>query len=87
MFCYQNIENLQLPVNDIFVRLPSDEHQIASPTEDRIAIGRAVAVEPVQVLVQDRRADFLEENFVPGSGRRIRKQQAIDDLGDDPVAD
>ena len=75
-----DVEDFHLALGDHAVGLAADEPQVGPAAVDRVAVDRAVAVEPVEVLVEDGLADLLQ------CSRRVRArswpgQSRVDDLG------
>ena len=55
-----DVEHFHLALHDLAIGLIVDELQVGPAAEDRIAVGRAVALEPGEILVEDRLAQLLE---------------------------
>ena len=76
-----HVEDFHLALGDFAVGLAVDELQIGPAAVDRVAVGGAVAVEPVEVLVET-----AWRSFSSVSVSRLRlgfgEQRLVDDLGD-----
>ena len=79
-----DVEVIELALADFVVRLIFDKLQPRPAAVGGVAVGDAVAVEPVEVLVGD---GFLEAVETLGiAGRRGAKQRFVDDPGDLAIA-
>ena len=67
----QQVDHFQLALHDFVVGLPVDEPQKGPVAVGRVAVGRAVAVEPVPVLVVDGGAQLFDQFAV--KCRRARR--------------
>ena len=65
-----HVEDFHLALGDHAVGLAVGEAQVGAAAEDRVAVDRPIAVEPVEVLVEDGLAELVEARRVgAGSGR------------------
>ena len=81
-----HVEHFHLALHDLAVGLPADELEVGPAAVDRVAVDRAVAVEPVEVLVEHRLAELLQRLRVAVRRGRIAEQGLVDDLGERLVA-
>ena len=73
-----HVEHFHLALRDLAVGLAVDELEVGPAAEDRVAVDRAIAVEPVEVLVEDGLAELLERS-ASRSAPAGREQCLVDD--------
>ena len=70
-----HVEHFHLALRDHAVGLPADELEVGAAAVDRVAVDRAVAVEPDEVLFEDRLAELLEHLRVAAGRGRIAEER------------
>ena len=66
-----HVEHFHLALHDLAVGLAVDELQVGAAAVDRVAVGGAVAVEPVEVLVEDGLAELFDSMVASWFGWRL----------------
>ena len=81
-----HVEDFHLALHDLAVGLAVDELQVGPAAVDRVAVDGAIAVEPVEVLVEHGLAELRPAPRVALGAARRPEQGLVDDLGQLPVA-